>query len=114
MTNEEIFKNLFKRAEELKWTITHKEGNIYDFAYAVDTQIFHIEVDTEGDPEKFLDNLYEMHYSFDISREAYSWLDETGRGKNGAPENMRQVYDNTECFAESILDTYLILNTLPR
>ena len=35
---------------------------------------------------------------FDVSAEAYLWLDETGHGKNGAPFEMIDVYkDMEEC-----------------
>lgn len=37
----------------------------------------------------------EVNY-FDISEEAYLWLDSSGHGTNGAPYDMRDVYEDFE------------------
>lgn len=40
----------------------------------------------------------EYYEGYDPSYEAYLWLDEFGHGKNGAPDNMGDVYaDMQEC-----------------
>ena len=40
----------------------------------------------------------EYYSDFDVSRETYLWLDDTGHGKNGAPYDMIEVYhDMEEC-----------------
>lgn len=47
--------------------------------------------------------LYNVSYAidmyweyFDVSYETYIWLDENGHGKNGAPRNMKDVYEDTK------------------
>ena len=54
---------------------------------------FYVEAETLRDLAKAS---YDYYARFDVSEEAYLWLDETGHGKNGAPYDMRDVYDDME------------------
>ena len=38
----------------------------------------------------------QRYESFDVSEEAYLWLDNSGHGKNGAPYDMKDVYEDIE------------------
>lgn len=42
------------------------------------------------------DLIWEYYEDFDVSYEAYLWLDENGHGKNGAPYDMLDVYNDTQ------------------
>ena len=98
---------LFDKAEELDWSRYHECDNIYGFGkYSSAGQDFNFSVDTEGDPALFLDNLYEAYSNFDVSEEAYIWLDNCGHGKNGAPYDMKDVYEDMEECRDSILELY--------
>jgi hypothetical protein len=44
--------------------------------------------------QEFIDELSEYTESYDPSAEAYKWLDETGHGKNGAPHDMGEIYND--------------------
>lgn len=44
----------------------------------------------------FADKLEEYADDFDVSQEAYKWLDCTGHGINGAPYEMIDVYNDTK------------------
>lgn len=51
--------------------------------------------------EEFIDTLKEAYFDFDVSYEAYMWLGSDGHGQNGAPYDMRDVYDDMEwCWRE--------------
>lgn len=86
------------KAEELEWTIYKNEDSTeIEFSkYSPFGQDFHVSVDTENDADAFLQNLYNFTNNFDISYEAYIWLDSTGHGKNGAPYEMIDVYKDME------------------
>ena len=72
---------------------------------------FNFEIDTENDVFWFLDNILEYINNFDISQETYYWLDKTGHGTNGAPYDMREVYDDMEACFWYIKDVYEIVKT---
>lgn len=102
---------LFEKAQELGWTVSHEDENIYLFGkYSSAGQDFNILIDTEADPTLFLNNLYERYSDFDISEEAYLWLDDTGHGKNGAPYDMKDVYEDMEECRDNILELYSALH----
>ena len=48
--------------------------------------------------------------NFDVSYETYIWLDETGHGRNGAPYDMKDLYEDTQACADMIHDLWLALN----
>ena len=47
--------------------------------------------------------------NFDVSYETYIWLDENGHGKNGAPYDMKDLYEDTQACADMIHDLWLAL-----
>lgn len=46
------------------------------------------------DIETLKNDLADYINDFDVSYETYLWLDECGHGKNGAPYDMKDVYEN--------------------
>ena len=53
--------------------------------------------------------VYERYENYDCSEEAYIWLDNTGHGTNGAPYDMKDVYEDMEACEQYILDLYELL-----
>ena len=53
--------------------------------------------------------VYEYWECFDVCYETYIWLDETGHGKNGAPHDMKDLYEDTQACADMIHDLWLAL-----
>lgn len=99
-------RELIEVAEELGWSITEEGENQYLFSkFSPAGQDFNISVDGE-DAEELIDNIYEVYTNFDVSEEAYLWLDETGHGTNGAPYDMRDLYNDMEACEQMILDLY--------
>lgn len=55
-------------------------------------------------------NVYLYYNSFDCSEEAYIWLDSSGHGKNGAPYDMKDVYEDIKVCEQYIDDMYDIIS----
>lgn len=56
-----------------------------------------------------VDALIEYCDSFDCSEETYLWLDSSGHGINGAPYDMKDVYEDMEAcleIAQDLLDEF--------
>ena len=94
--------------EKLEWnTSGSREGNDWCFSkFSPAGQDCNIELNADSYDELIeqLDNWCE---SYDVSEEAYLWLDNTGHGKNGAPYDMKAVYEDMEWFlneAEELLN----------
>jgi len=84
-----------KAAESLGWQVSSYD-NSYDFGkYSPAGQDFHVSV-TAKNLEELSDELKEYYDNFDVSEETYLWLDNTGHGKNGAPYDMKDLYDDME------------------
>lgn len=61
----------------------------------------------EDNPDVFIRKLKEWIEAYDISREAFLWLDNDGHGCYGAPYEMIDVYKDKEAFlnmAKDLLD----------
>ena len=108
--NEDLHK-LLDKAQYLGWSVEQECENVYDFGKGSNAgQDFHVTVDTENDADLFLYNLYERYSNFDVSHEAYMWLDDEGHGVNGAPYDMKDLYEDMEQCQEMILDLFDELN----
>lgn len=103
--NKEIEK-LLSYAESHDWYIDHIDGGIILSKYSPDGQDFSFFIPDEGTAEDFLENIEDYYRNYDVSYEAYLWLDEDGHGKNGAPYDMRDLYDDMECCRDNVGDLY--------
>lgn len=95
-----------KIAEELGWTVTWEKNNdgtkfVMFSQYSPAGQDFNIELEYENLGE-IEDKLREYYDSYDPSREAYLWLGNDGHGKNGAPYEMIDVYNDMKACEEMI------------
>ena len=59
--------------------------------------------------ECFCDNVYDYYDNFDVSYETYLWLDSDGHGSNGAPYDMKDVYEDMEWCQNKIYDIFVIV-----
>lgn len=104
---DKLLERVLDKARDLGWSVTEEDGNVYDFGmYSPAGQDFHISVDTEDDPYVFLENLNERYVDFDCSEETYIWLDDTGHGANGAPYDMKDVYEDMEACERNLGELY--------
>ena len=109
--NEKIVK--IANAQDWKVDIVDNGDGDYTFVfqkYSPAGQNFYFEADMEDNNIQYLlDNIYEYYSNYDCSEEAYLWLDNTGHGRNGAPYDMKDVYEDMQACKQSILDLYNIL-----
>lgn len=96
-------------AEDLDWKVT-VDGDEFTFQrYSSYDQDFSFEVEAK-DLKSICNELDNYCDNFDVSYEAYLWLDETGHGKNGAPYDMEDVYKDMEECKDQIESLYDALN----
>ena len=96
-------------AESLDWNIDIDDDYVTFQKYSPEGQGFNMTISIE---EKFIDfcqNIYTYYDEYDPSQEAYYWLDSTGHGTNGAPYNMRDVYDDMEACQDMIYKLWQVL-----
>lgn len=99
---------LIEIAEDLGWRAEkslNDDGVSWIFQrYSSAGQDFFFEVEAEesDDVWEVIDGIDAFVKDFDISYNAYIWLDDSGHGANGAPYDMRDVYnDMEECYIEA-------------
>ena len=72
-----------------------------------------VSVPNEDDEDTFYDNvadaIYKYWEDFDVCYETYIWLDETGHGRNGAPYDMKDLYEDMQACEDMIHDLWLAL-----
>ena len=116
------FEKIYEIAESEGWQVDYsytdeKETKVtFSFEkYSPAGQDFYFEVSVpnEEDEDIFYDNvadaIYEYWEGFDVCYETYIWLDETGHGKNGAPYDMKDVYEDTQACEDMTHDLWLAL-----
>lgn len=94
-----MFTKLTNVFEQKGFTCFKESDTYYRISrYTPANQDWGIELAIDNNIEKVYENLRSIYNSFDPSEEAYCWLDNTGHGKNGAPYEMIDVYnDMLEC-----------------
>lgn len=112
---KETIKNKIERiAREAGWSVyiedETKDYICYDFEkYSPAGQDFHVSAELENlEIETLMDNLNSRYANFDCSEETYLWLDNTGHGKNGAPYDMKELYEDMEACQEMIMELYKV------
>ena len=75
-------------------------------------QDFNIEIMTDRNIDAFIDEIYDQYICFDVSYETYLWLDNEGHGKNGAPYDMKDVYEDMEWCEDELKHLWLDLDAL--
>ena len=115
------FEKIYEIAEREGWQVdsyyVNNETEVcFSFEkYSPAGQDFYVSVSVpnEDDEDIFYDNvadaIYKYWEGFDVSYETYIWLDETGHGRNGAPENMKDLYEDMEACEDMIHDLWLAL-----
>ena len=86
---------IIDKAESLGWRVDYGNGEFEFQKYSPAGQDFNMSIDAET-VEELLKRLSERCDDFDCSAEAYLWLDESGHGRNGAPYDMKELYEDME------------------
>ena len=99
-------------AENLNWNVSIDENYVNFQTYSSAEQDFNmiIPYDENDTVWEFIENIYSYYDEFDVSYEAYLWLDESGHGTNGAPYEMIDVYKDMEECKEEIHRLWYELN----
>lgn len=106
-------KKIEQIAEELDWTVSwdkNRDGTKFVMfsRYSSAGQDFNCEVDYEN-LGGIWEKVFEYYQNFDVSYEASLWLDELGHGKNGAPYEMIDVYNDMKECEEELCKLYQAL-----
>lgn len=97
---------LVKKIEDLEWSVEEEGDNEYRISqYSPAGQDFGIHIEGETVKE-LIESIYKAYEAYDVSEEAYLWLDNTGHGTNGAPYLMKDVLEDMESCEEMIIDLY--------
>lgn len=99
--NKNDVKKIIKIAESLDFVVTHDNNEFMFSKYSPAGQDFNIEV-SANTLEELSEKLYERYNDFDVSEETSYWLDDFGHGKNGAPYDMKVLYEDMEACEEII------------
>lgn len=115
------FEKIYEIAEREGWQVdsyyVENETKVcFSFEkYSPAGQDFYISVSVpnEDDEDIFYNNvadaIYEYWEGFDVSYETYIWLDETGHGRNGAPYDMKDLYEDMQACETMVHDLWLAL-----
>lgn len=112
MTNNKDWKEKVEEiAKKLEWGLQINDNYFCFSIFSSAGQDFNIEIhaDTLEDLQIELSDFCD---DFDISYEAYLWLDDTGHGKNGAPYEMIDVYKDMEECLEMSKELYYEIDKL--
>ena len=102
-------KKLIKKIEEHGFSITYDDGQYYFGKYSSAGQDFGFYIEEQDSLYKFAETILDYYHNYDPSEEASLWLDDSGHGKNGAPYEMIDVYnDMVEC-EQFIYELYEII-----
>lgn len=108
----DLHEKIKKIADEQGWSvdITDNGDDCYTFTfetYSPAGQDFFFDVNLEDNNiETLIDGIYQYYSDFDVSYETYIWLDDTGHGTNGAPYDMKDVYEDMQDCENMILELY--------
>lgn len=106
-----IAKKLIGMIEDHDFKIYQEDDNVFEFQkYSPAGQDFSFTIDTEGSLDYFLHNILEYYCDFDVSYETSLWLDSDGHGKNGAPYDMKDLYEDMKVCHEFIIELYNIVD----
>ena len=91
-------KEIIEKIEGLGWTVDvlKEEEECWQLGqYSPAGQDFFVVINADN-KESIIEKLKEVYEDFDVSEEAYLWLDESGHGRNGAPYDMKDVYEDMQ------------------
>ena len=117
-THKAMINKVIKVAEEIGFSVNvsnqeynNKKEYIFEFSkytdYGQDFTCTIIIDSKEVSLYNIWNKVYDYYKDYDPSYEAYLWLDEEGHGKNGAPYEMNDVYeDMKQCksFVKELAD----------
>lgn len=99
------FKKIIKVAEELGWSVQIEKNEFTFRKYSPAGQDFNVYINADN-LEEVIEKIQERCDNFDCSEETYLWLDNTGHGANGAPYDMKDLYEDMESCLEMMQELH--------
>lgn len=99
---------LLDRLGALGWHIDRSEDVFCFNKYSPAGQDFSFEVEA-SDLEGLADEIKKYYDNYDVSYETYLWLDEWGHGRDGAPYDMRDLYEDMKACEDAVWELYEII-----
>lgn len=103
-------------AEENGWKVDIESNDGDDFSYEFSKyspadQDFSFEAEMkDNNVHTLLNDIEEYYDNYDCSYEAYLWLDNTGHELNGAPYDMKDVYEDMEACKKMVYELWKLLS----
>lgn len=98
---KEFLNTIITVSNKLDWNVSVCGETITFSKFSPAGQDFNTTV-TADSLEKVVQELNKTCDDFDCSYETYLWLDNEGHGINGAPYNMKHLYEDMEACLENI------------
>ena len=92
-------------AESLGWSVRIDKNDCLFSKFSPAGQDFNIEFKAE-DLDEVIEKMKDRCDNFDCSEETYLWLDDTGHGANGAPYDMKDLYEDMEACLKMMEELY--------
>lgn len=90
------------------------DGRYLFSKFSPEGQDFSFTISTGDSIDDFLSDIKEKYENFDVSYETYLWPDNCGHGKNGAPYDMKDLYEDMNCCHGYILELYGIVHRVKK
>lgn len=116
------FEKIYEISEREGWKVdnSYTDENVTEVCFSFNKYSpagrdlsFEVYVPNEEDEDTFYENvtdaIYQYWDDFDVCYETYLWLDDTGHGKNGAPHDMKDLYEDMQACEDMIHDLWLAL-----
>ena len=115
------FEKIYEIAEREGWAVSHhyESETIVYFLFSKCSPLgkdFNVEITVDDDQEdedfvyeNVCNAVYDFWDCYDVCEETYLWLDDTGHGKNGAPHDMKDLYEDMQACEDMIHDLWLAL-----
>lgn len=100
-----------KASEETGWNYEYEESEQSHIFSCSSPEGQDINVEFTADTlDELTREVFDYTQEYDVSYETYLWLDDEGHGKNGAPYDMKDVYED---MAWVLKQAEKLLNALP-
>lgn len=106
----DVAEKIINKAEKLGWKV-RKAGFIitndenvehYVFSNKPDNQSTYYNMSIAANGANFIESINEFYEEFDVSLNAYCFMDENGHGVEGVPYDMKELYESMEKFRDMI------------
>ena len=105
------YKKLIAKIKKHGFSVNRDEDEWEFGKYSPAGQDFSFSVYAD-DIDELAEKVLAYYDDFDVSEEAYLWLDHTGHGCNGAPYDMKDVYEDMEACQDYIYEVYEIIKEI--